>query len=52
MLASAFNRCFSPKAADIPEKNIRTCAIVEILIEEMTGRREVSRKVTYWRHRF
>ena len=51
-LLNTFNRCFRPDAADIPEKRIRSCAIVEIRIEEMTGRREVNRKVTYWRHHF
>ncbi|HET6428051.1 MAG TPA: pyridoxamine 5'-phosphate oxidase family protein [Phycisphaerae bacterium] len=51
-LLNAFNRCFRPDAADIPEERIRTCAVVEIRIEEMTGRREVNREVTCWRHRF
>ena len=51
-LLNAFNRCFSREAADIPAQRISTCAVVEIRVIEMTGRREESRKVTYWRHRF
>jgi nitroimidazol reductase NimA-like FMN-containing flavoprotein (pyridoxamine 5'-phosphate oxidase superfamily) len=51
-LLNVFNRCFRPDAADLPDKQIPICAAVEIRIEEMTGRREVGQKVTYWRHRF
>ncbi len=51
-LLNAFNRCFRPDAEDIPQQRIRACAVVERRIEEMTGRHEVERKVTYWRHRF
>lgn len=51
-LLNAFNRCFEPGAADVPAQRIQTCAVVEIRIVEMTGRREQGRKVTCWRHRF
>jgi nitroimidazol reductase NimA-like FMN-containing flavoprotein (pyridoxamine 5'-phosphate oxidase superfamily) len=51
-LLNAFNRCFHPDAADLPEARLRSCAAVEIRIQEMTGRREVGGKVIYWRHQF
>ncbi len=52
VLLNAFNRCFRPDADNLPEERVRSCGAVEIRIEEMTGRREVKGKVTYWRHRF
>ena len=51
-LLNVFNRCFRPEAPDIPAERIHTCAVVEIRLTEMTGRREIARNVTYWRHRF
>ena len=49
---NAFNRAFSPRAADLPEKDITRCGVVEIAVSEMTGRRERARKRTLWRHVF
>lgn len=51
-LLNEFNRCFRPDAAEISEREVRMCAVVEIRLTEMTGRREAGRKVTYWRHKF
>lgn len=51
-LLNVFNRCFRKDAPDIAAARIKTCAVVEIRLTEMTGRREVARKVTNWRHRF
>jgi len=51
-LLNAFNRRFRPDSPDVPDQRIRRCAVVEIRIDEMTGRREVDGNVTYWRHRF
>ncbi|HSR12033.1 MAG TPA: pyridoxamine 5'-phosphate oxidase family protein [Thermodesulfobacteriota bacterium] len=47
-----FNRRFRPDAPDIPEERVKNCAVVEITIAEMTGRREQERKRTHWRHSF
>ena len=50
LLANAFNRVFRPDAKDLtPERMIR-CAIVEIVIDEMTARREKEGATTCWRH--
>ena len=49
-LANAFNRVFRPEAADLSQERLKRCAIVEIVIEEMTARREVDEKKTFWRH--
>jgi len=51
-LLNVFNRCFKPDAAEIPVGANPNCAVVTITLTEMTGRRELARKVTYWRHRF
>ncbi len=51
-LLNEFNRCFQPDADDLSEARIRGCALVEIRLTEMTGRRELSKATTYWRWRF
>ena len=51
-LLNAFNRRFQPDAPDVPAARIPGCAIVEIRVTEMTGRRERDRKVAFWRWRF
>ncbi len=51
-LLNAFNRAFRPDADDIPENQVRHCAVIEIAIDEMTGRRERARERTLWRHAF
>jgi nitroimidazol reductase NimA-like FMN-containing flavoprotein (pyridoxamine 5'-phosphate oxidase superfamily) len=52
VLLDVFNRRYTPDAEPISQKRAETCGAVEIAIEEMTGRRERERGVTYWRHRF
>ena len=49
---NAFQRGFHPDAAPIPEKDVQRCGAVEIVIREMTGRRERARQRTLWRHVF
>jgi uncharacterized protein len=49
---NAFQRAFQPEAAPIPEQRVEGCAAVEIVIREMTGRRERARQRTLWRHVF
>ena len=49
-LGNAFNRVFVPEAADLSSARLAQCVLVEIVIEEMTARREVNRKPTYWRY--
>lgn len=49
---NAFQRAFDPQAAPIPEPRVRGCCAVEIVIREMTGRRERARQRTLWRHVF
>ena len=49
---NAFNRSFRPQADEIPTERVARCAAVEIVVEEMTGRRERDRELTCWRYRF
>ena len=49
-LANAFNRVYRPEAKELDAKRLAGCAIVEIEIDEMTARREVEAKTTFWRH--
>jgi nitroimidazol reductase NimA-like FMN-containing flavoprotein (pyridoxamine 5'-phosphate oxidase superfamily) len=51
-LLDVFNRRFNPDAEPISQKRTENCGAVEITIEEMTGRRERERGVTYWQYRF
>ena len=51
-LLDLFNRRFNPDAEPISQTRAENCGVVEIEIEEMTGRRERESGVTYWRHRF
>ena len=47
-----FNRYFRRDAKEIPLRRVETCGMVEITVEEMTGRRECDREVTCWHHVF
>lgn len=51
---NVFNHCFRPGAAEISLEEASRCAMVEIQIAEMTGRRErqQDRQRSYWRHTF
>jgi nitroimidazol reductase NimA-like FMN-containing flavoprotein (pyridoxamine 5'-phosphate oxidase superfamily) len=49
---NAFQRAFRPDAPPIPDKQVQGCGAVEIVIREMTGRRERARQRTLWRHLF
>ena len=51
---NAFNHCFRPGAAEISLDETLRCAMVEIQIAEMTGRRErqQDRQRNYWRYTF
>jgi uncharacterized protein len=52
LLLDIFSRRFDPDAAPISAKRAAKCGVVEIAIEEMTGRREREEGQTFWRHRF
>jgi nitroimidazol reductase NimA-like FMN-containing flavoprotein (pyridoxamine 5'-phosphate oxidase superfamily) len=47
-----FNRSFRPDARKISEEDVARCGAVEIVVAEMTGRRELGRSVTCWRYRY
>jgi nitroimidazol reductase NimA-like FMN-containing flavoprotein (pyridoxamine 5'-phosphate oxidase superfamily) len=47
---NAFNRCFDIGAEEISLDSAVKCGAVEIVIQEMTGRRERDRKCTFWRY--
>jgi nitroimidazol reductase NimA-like FMN-containing flavoprotein (pyridoxamine 5'-phosphate oxidase superfamily) len=47
-----FKRAFDPAGADITPKEVAACSCVVISVHEMTGRREIERKRTLWRHVF
>jgi nitroimidazol reductase NimA-like FMN-containing flavoprotein (pyridoxamine 5'-phosphate oxidase superfamily) len=49
---NAFNRYFRPDAEDITLEEVARCGAVEIVVSEMTGRRECNRELTCWRYRF
>jgi nitroimidazol reductase NimA-like FMN-containing flavoprotein (pyridoxamine 5'-phosphate oxidase superfamily) len=49
---NAFQRAFRPDAVPIPEQDVKRCGAVEIVIREMTGRRERARQRTFWRYVF
>ena len=49
---NAFLHAFAPGAPDLPRERVKGCAAVEIVVREMTGRRERARKRTLWRHVF
>ncbi len=49
---NAFNRSFRPDAEPIPAERVATCAVVEIVVTEMTVRREQAGELTCWRYRF
>ena len=47
-----FNRSFRPDASPISPEDAAGCAVVEIVLSEMTGRREQGREVNFSRYRF
>ena len=47
-----FNHSFRPDADPISTDSVAGCGAVEIVVDEMTGRRELGREVTCWRYRF
>jgi nitroimidazol reductase NimA-like FMN-containing flavoprotein (pyridoxamine 5'-phosphate oxidase superfamily) len=47
-----FNRRYRPDAPDLPRARVEGCLAVEIMVAEMTGRRERDRHRTYWRSTF
>ena len=49
---NAFNRWFQPDADDIPVQRALKCAVVEITVSEMTGRREREQERALWRYTF
>jgi uncharacterized protein len=46
---NTFNRRYRPEAPDIAFERLENCMGVVITVKEMTGRREESRKRTFWR---
>ena len=50
-ILTAFNRSFRPGAEAIPPNQAAGCAAIEIVVTEMTGRRERERELTCWRYR-
>lgn len=54
MALNDFNHAFRPGAQEISRADASRCAVVEIQIAEMTGRRErhEDKERTYWRYRF
>ena len=49
---NAFNRSFRPDSESIAAADVAKCGDVEIVVTEMTGRRELGRSVTCWRYRY
>jgi nitroimidazol reductase NimA-like FMN-containing flavoprotein (pyridoxamine 5'-phosphate oxidase superfamily) len=49
---NAFNQHFDPGSDEITLKRTKGCCVVEIKIDEMTGRQEKDDKRSYWRYRF
>jgi nitroimidazol reductase NimA-like FMN-containing flavoprotein (pyridoxamine 5'-phosphate oxidase superfamily) len=49
---NTFNERFDPGSDEISLKRTKGCYVVEIKINEMTGRQDKNQKCTYWRHRF
>ena len=47
-----FNRYYEPDAEDLARDRVETCGAVEIVVDEMTGRRERNKKTTFWRYTF
>jgi nitroimidazol reductase NimA-like FMN-containing flavoprotein (pyridoxamine 5'-phosphate oxidase superfamily) len=47
-----FNHSFRPDADPISADSVARCGAVEIVVDEMTGRRELGREVTCWRYRY
>ena len=45
-----FNRRFRPDAKDVAPERVTGCAVIEVTIREMTGRREKDQKRTLWRY--
>jgi nitroimidazol reductase NimA-like FMN-containing flavoprotein (pyridoxamine 5'-phosphate oxidase superfamily) len=51
-ILNAFNRHFRRDADDIALEEVARCGAVEIVVSEMTGRRERNRELTCWRYHF
>lgn len=51
-LLDAFNCSFRPDAEPISADSVAGCGAVEIVVEEMTGRREEARRLSCWHYRF
>jgi len=51
-LLDEFNRSYRPDADGITRDAAAKCGAVEIVVSEMTGRRERDRTRTYWRYSF
>lgn len=54
---NAFTKCFRPDSEEITVKRTKRCYVVEIKINEMTGRQETNqegkkRTYTYWQYKF
>jgi nitroimidazol reductase NimA-like FMN-containing flavoprotein (pyridoxamine 5'-phosphate oxidase superfamily) len=49
---NAFNQHFDPGSDEITLKRTKGCCVVEINIDEMTGKQVINQKSTYWRYRF
>ena len=49
---NAFNYFYRPDAEEISLDSAEKCGAVEIVVSEMTGRRERERELTYWRYNF
>ena len=54
---NTFNKCFRPNSDEIALERTKSCYVVEIKINKMTGRRETNREdkkrtYTYWQYVF
>jgi uncharacterized protein len=49
---NTFNHYFRPDAKELSAKIVAGCAVVEIAVTQMTGRRERDRELTCWRFSF
>jgi uncharacterized protein len=51
-ILNEFNRYFDESAGEISLDAAAKCGVVEITVDEMTGRSERDRKCTFWKHTF
>jgi hypothetical protein len=47
---NTLNRDFRPRARDISAKRVANCSTVEVVVEEMIGRRQTDCQFTMWRY--